>query len=49
MDTVAHIHYGLGNLDEAIKAQKEAVAIVGDEPEIKGFLEELQEEANKKK
>jgi len=49
LDTVAHIHYGLGNLDEAIKAQKEAVAIVGDEPEIKGFLEELQEEANKKK
>ncbi|MEY2612673.1 MAG: Thiol-disulfide oxidoreductase ResA [Planctomycetota bacterium] len=49
LDTVAHLHYGLGNLAEAIKAQKEAVSIVGDDPQIKGFLEELEEEAKSKK
>jgi len=49
LDTVAHLQYGLGNLAEAIKAQKEAIAIVGDEPEIKAFLEELEEEAKNKK
>jgi thiol-disulfide isomerase/thioredoxin len=49
LDTLAHLQYGLGNLAEAIKSQKEAVAIGGDNPEIKGFLEELEEEANKKK
>lgn len=49
LDTVAHLHYGLGNLAEAIKAQKEALAIMGDEPGIKEFLEELEEEAKNKK
>lgn len=49
LDTLAHLQYGLGNLAEAIKTQKEAVALEGDNPEIKGFLEELEEEANKKK
>ena len=51
LDTVAHLHYGLGNIAEAIKAQKEAVALGGDNPEIKAFLEELEEEleASKKK
>jgi len=49
LDTLAHLQYGLGNLADAIKTQKEAVAIEGDNPEIKGFLEELEEEANKKK
>ena len=51
LDTVAHLQYGLGNIAEAIKAQKEAVALGGDNPEIKAFLEELEEEleASKKK
>jgi len=49
LDTVAHLHYGLGNLAEAIKAQKEALSIMGDEPGIKEFLEELEEEAKNKK
>ena len=49
LDTVAHLHYGLGNLDEAIKAQKAAVAIDKSNPEIQGFLEELEEEAKSKK
>ncbi|MFN4903676.1 MAG: peroxiredoxin family protein [Planctomycetota bacterium] len=49
LDTLAHLQYGLGNLAEAIKTQKEAVAIEGGNPEIKGFLEELEAEANKKK
>jgi len=49
LDTVAHLNYGLGNIADAIKAQKAAIAIMGDKDEYKAFLEELQEEANKKK
>ncbi|MFM8187987.1 MAG: peroxiredoxin family protein [Pirellula sp.] len=49
LDTVAHLQYGLGNLAEAIKTQKAAVAIDGSNADIKGFLEELEEEAKNKK
>jgi thiol-disulfide isomerase/thioredoxin len=49
LDTVAHLNYGLGNIADAIKAQKAAIAIMGDKDEYKAFLEELEEEANKKK
>lgn len=49
LDTVAHLNFGLGNIADAIKAQKAAIAIMGDKDEYKAFLEELQEEANKKK
>ncbi|MFM7516905.1 MAG: peroxiredoxin family protein [Pirellula sp.] len=48
LDTLAHLQYGLGNLAEAIKTQKEAVSLDGNNPEIKGFLEKLEEEAKKK-
>jgi len=49
LDTVAHLNYGIGNIADAIKAQKAAIAIMGDKDEYKAFLEELEEEANKKK
>ncbi|MEI6525711.1 MAG: redoxin family protein [Planctomycetota bacterium] len=49
LDTVAHLNYGLGNIADAIKAQKAAIAIMGNKDEYKAFLEELEEEANKKK
>ncbi len=49
LDTVAHLNFGLGNIADAIKAQKAAIAIMGDKDEYKAFLEELEEEANKKK
>jgi thiol-disulfide isomerase/thioredoxin len=49
LDTVAHLHYGLGNLAEAIKVQEEAIKLGANNPEITNFLEELKEELKSKK
>ena len=51
LDTIAHLHHMLGNLQDAIKAQEEAVKLGGgqQDAEIKAFLEELKEELKAKK
>jgi thiol-disulfide isomerase/thioredoxin len=50
-DTVARLHFAIGNLDAAIKAQSQAVTLSdgSDQGSFKEFLAELQAEAKKVK
>lgn len=46
LDTVSHLHYALGNVAEALKAQKEAIELSDEDGKanLAEFLEELEEE-----
>ena len=45
LDTIAHLHHQLGDLDKAIAAQEKALANAGDlAPQIKPYLDELKAE-----
>jgi thiol-disulfide isomerase/thioredoxin len=51
LDTAAHLYYALGDLAKAVATQEEAIKAAGDQasPDMNDFLEELKEEAAKKK
>jgi hypothetical protein len=51
LDTVAHLEYALGNGQEALKVQEEAVSLADAQgkEQLTEFLEELREEFGKKK
>ena len=51
LDTVARLHFVIGNLDAAIKAQSQAVTLSdgSDQGSFQEFLAELQAEATKVK
>lgn len=52
LDTVAHLEYGLGNLEAAAKAQTEALELVDEAPQkadMESFLEELKDLIKAKK
>jgi plasmid maintenance system antidote protein VapI len=51
LDTVAHLEYTLGNGEEALKLQEEAVSLADAEgkEQLEEFLKSLQEEFGKPK